>query len=156
MLIAMEDNDFAELIKGTPPRGLRLPDTAIAPPNVLEMLRALANSITADFAPAAWMMIEDEEIMGICSIVRAPTDRRIEIGYGVAPSRQGTGVTSRALGDLLAWARDDSRIDAVAAETGVSNLASQIVLMRNGFREIGQRQDAEDGRLICWLAPTVR
>lgn len=39
---------------------------------------------------------------------------------------------------------------ALTAETSVDNPASQTVLARNGFRRVGEREDAEDGPLICW------
>jgi RimJ/RimL family protein N-acetyltransferase len=154
MLIAMNDDDFASLIDGDAPRSYGLPDTALAPTEVLAMLRALASSITVNFAPAAWMIIEDAEIVGLCSIVCPPSDGQIKIGYGVAPTRQGKGATSRAIAELLIWARTDDRISTIVAETGVDNFPSQKVLSRNGFQRIGQRTDAEDGELICWLAPT--
>jgi RimJ/RimL family protein N-acetyltransferase len=43
----------------------------------------------------------------------------------------------------------------VSAETRVDNIASQRVLERNGFVQIGERVDAEDGPLICWQAMTA-
>lgn len=91
MLIAMEDSDFSEMIIGEPPRGFRMTNSPVAPVNVLEMLRALANSITADFAPAARMIVEDDQIVGILSIVPPPADWRIEIGYRCSGLHLNTG-----------------------------------------------------------------
>lgn len=62
---------------------------------------------------------------------------------------------TRAIGQLLEWARNDPRVALVSSETGVDNIASQRVLERNGFIRIGERIDAEDGPLICWEAMTV-
>ena len=154
MLLAMDDNDFAELIRGVAPRGLQLPDSPLAPTEILEMLRALAGSIAVDFAPAAWMIVQEAEIVGLCSVVSPPADQQLKIGYGVAPTRQGRGATTGAIAELLVWAKSDNRIAAITAETGVDNLASQIVLSRNGFQNVGHRTDAEDGDVICWLAST--
>tara|TARA_R110002049_G_scaffold137350_1_gene297304 strand:- start:430 stop:900 length:471 start_codon:yes stop_codon:yes gene_type:complete len=156
MLVAMEDNDFSEMILGLPPRGLRLPDSPVAPVAVLETLRSLASSIAADFTPAAWMFVEDGEVAGICSVVKPYVEGGIEIGYGVAPTRQRKGVTSRALAELLTWARNDERVHEVIAECNMDNTASQIVLARNGFVKTGQRVDEQDGNLICWSAKTLR
>jgi RimJ/RimL family protein N-acetyltransferase len=154
MLLAMNDADFANLIDRVAPRGYRLPDSDLAPTEVLAMLRALAGSVATDFAPSAWMIIEEAEVVGLCSIVSPPADSQIKIGYGMAPSRQGRGSTSRAIAELLTWARTDDRVAAIAAETGVDNLPSQIVLSRNGFQNVGHRTDAEDGEVICWLVST--
>jgi RimJ/RimL family protein N-acetyltransferase len=156
MLIELTGSDFDALLNGIAPRNLRLvPDSAIAPPDVLEMLARLAAEIGAEFSPSAWMMVEDGEVVGLCSVVRMPRDGEIPIGYGVAPARQGRGCTTRAIGQLLEWGRSDPRVARISAETGVENVASQRVLERNGFVRTGERIDAEDGPVICWQAKTV-
>ena len=118
------------------------------------MLSRLAADIGAAFSPSAWMIVEEDEVVGLCSIVRMPRDGNIRIGYGIAPSHQGRGYTTRAIGQLLAWGRSDSRVALLSAETGIGNIASQRVLERNGFTRTGERIDAEDGPLICWEAVT--
>ncbi|EGF89903.1 acetyltransferase GNAT family protein [Asticcacaulis biprosthecium C19] len=125
-------------------------DGGIAPDTVLAMLRGLANTIRPTCDPAAWWIIEDDEIIGLCSITAGPTDAAIDIGYGVATSRQGRGAASRGVGEVLKWATERPDLIAVTAETSVANLASQRVLERNGFQRAGTRTDAEDGELICW------
>lgn len=156
MIIELTTHDFEALLKGIAPRHLRLvPDSAIAPPEILGMLNRLATEINAEFSPSAWMIVEDGEIVGLCSIVRVPQDGNIHIGYGVAPSRQGLGSTTRAIGQLLEWARNDPRVALISAETGLENIGSQRVLQRNGFIRTGERIDAEDGPLICWEAVTA-
>lgn len=155
MIIELNATDYDAILKGIAPGDLRLPDSAIAPADVLEMLAGLAATIRAEFSPSAWMMVEDGEIVGICSVVRVPQDGDVHIGYGVAPTRQGHGHASRAIGQVVAWGRNDSRVALISAETGVGNIASQRVLERNGFNRVGERIDAEDGSLICWQAVTV-
>ncbi|MBB4254092.1 RimJ/RimL family protein N-acetyltransferase [Rhizobium sp. BK008] len=156
MIIELTTHDFEALLKGIAPRHLRLvPDSAIAPPEILGMLNRLATEINAEFSPSAWMIVEDGEIVGLCSIVRVPQDGNIHIGYGVAPSRQGLGSTTRAIAQLLEWAWNDPRVALISAETGLENIASQRVLQRNGFIRTGERIDAEDGPLICWEAVTA-
>ena len=156
MIIEATASDFEALLKGRAPRKLRLvSDSPIAPPDVLEMLSNLADEIRSTFAPSAWLIVGGDEIVGLCSIARVPQDGDIHIGYGVAPTRQGLGYTSRAIGDLLAWGRADPRVVQLSAETGVGNIASQRVLERNGFIRTGERVDAEDGPVICWRATTV-
>ena len=129
-----------------------MPDEPLESAEVLEMLRGLANSIRPTFAPASWLIVEGGEIVGLCSVIKLPTDAAIDIGYGIAPSCRGRGAASRAVGALLDWARSVERVLAVRAETWVDNPASQRVLERNGFARTGRRLDPEDGELICWSA----
>ena len=153
MIVPATDGDFAMLISGQPPAPWRLvDDSAISPPEVLQMLSDLADSIRPAFDPAAWLVVQGEEIVGLLSLVRPFADGEICIGYGVAPTRRGRGATSGALANLLEWARDDRRVERVTAETNHENVASQRVLERNGFARIGERVDDEDGALIVWQA----
>jgi len=155
MIIEATASDFAALLNGAAPTNLRLvPDSVIAPPEVLQMLANLAGTIRTGFAPAAWLIVEDGELIGLCSVARLPEGGEVHIGYGVAPSRQGRGAATRAIADLLAWAGADPRVGLVSAETGADNVASQRVLERNGFVRTGERLDDEDGPLICWQAVT--
>lgn len=156
MIAEMTADDFALLVAGKAPANLRLDsEVELAPPMVLEMLAGLASTIAERFAPSAWMLTEGDEIVGLMSVTRLPAPGEIHIGYGVAPTWQGRGVATRAVTDLLAWARDDARVQRVSAETSVDNVASQRVLERNGFAKIGGRVDPEDGPLICWQIATA-
>jgi RimJ/RimL family protein N-acetyltransferase len=155
MLIEAKTQDFAALLRGEAPNPYRLCDSPLGPPEVLAMLAQLADTIGETFRPSAWMMVEDGEIVGLISPTRPfdPLDGALLIGYGVAPTRRGRGVATRAVADLVAWAGADDRVHALTAETSVDNPASQAVLARNGFRRVGERDDAEDGPLICWRRP---
>ncbi len=154
ILIEATDADFETLLSGGSPGDLDLPDGDLESPEVLTMLRGLANSIRPAFTPASWMMVEGREVVGLCSLVKPPTDEGVDIGYGVAASQRNRGFAGAAVGALLAWARDDQRVRAVRAETSIQNLPSQRVLERNGFAQTGERTDDEDGELICWSAAT--
>jgi RimJ/RimL family protein N-acetyltransferase len=150
MILEASAEDFATLIDGRAPRALALPDTPIAQIAVLQMPADLDARVRATFSPSAWLIVDGEEIVGLCSVMRAPTDGVIEIGYGIAPSRQGRGITGRAIADLVAWARRTRAVTALTADTGIDNFASQRVLERNDFHRVGARIDEEDGQLICW------
>jgi len=154
MIIAMTREDYASLLSGHGPRTFTLADTPIAPAEILQMLADLDARIAETFSPASWLIVEQEEVVGLCSIVRPPDEGKIAIGYGIAPSRQDRGFAGRAVGEILAWARADARVLAVTAETGVDNIASQRVLIRNGFVPVGERVDEEDGELLCWQCAT--
>lgn len=156
MLLEATDDDFAVLLDGQAPRGLKLPDGPVESPEVLGMLRDLANTIRPAFAPASWMVIESGEIVGLCSLVKAPADGGIDIGYGITENRRRLGFASGAVASLLDWARHDERVATVRAETSVNNLASQRTLDCNGFQKTGVRSDEEDGDLFCWAVSTAQ
>jgi RimJ/RimL family protein N-acetyltransferase len=153
MIIETSRDDFAALLLGRAPGALRLADTPVASHEVLQMLSGLAEQIGEAFSPAAWLLVEDDEIVGLCSVVRPPQGGVVEIGYGVAPSRRGRGVASRAVCDLVAWARTRADVLALTAETSTANPASQKALAAAGFVAVGERIDEEDGPLICWRCP---
>jgi RimJ/RimL family protein N-acetyltransferase len=152
-IVPASDQDFAALIKHRPPPAWGLAHgRVIAPLEVLAMLRDLADSIRADFDPAAWLIVEDGTVAGLVSLVTPVADRAIRIGYGVAPDCQGRGIATRAVGKVLQWAKADPRLNCVTAETDHHNTASHRVLERNGFARVGTRFDSEDGDLIIWQA----
>jgi RimJ/RimL family protein N-acetyltransferase len=151
LLIALDDAAFAALNEGVSLAGFTVIDGNVAPPPVLQMLRGLAATIRPDFSPCAWAMMEEGLVLGLLSLVRpSKGDGAIEIGYGVADAAQGAGVCTRAVADLVRWARDDGRVSLIRAETSTANPASQRVLEHNGFAVVRQRIDAEDGELLVW------
>lgn len=150
------DADFLALLDGRAPEDLRLPEGTFEDPAVLSMLRELANTIRPAFSPASWKIVERGEIVGLCSLVKAPVDGSIEIGYGVTQSRRGQGHASKAVHALVTWARQDPRVTLCKAETSVKNEPSQRVLQNSGFVRAGTRTDDEDGDLICWSLPVAQ
>ncbi|CCH51359.1 GCN5-related N-acetyltransferase [Fibrisoma limi BUZ 3] len=62
----------------------------------------------------------------------------VEIGYGTYPAFQRLGYMSEMVSGLLAWAKQQSDIRRVVADTDVENVASQKVLEKNGFRLFGR------------------
>jgi ribosomal-protein-alanine N-acetyltransferase len=60
-------------------------------------------------------------------------ERAVEIGYSVVPAWRGHGVATRACALILQQAWEDGA-DSVVAETDDGNVASQAVLLRNGFQ----------------------
>ena len=151
MLIEANDGVLAELVDGNAPELLKLAEGGLEAPEVLQMLRSLAISVRKDFEPAAWLIVEDGVVVGLCSLKHAPNSRSaVEIGYGIAPSCRGRGAGSLAIAELISWARSEVRVKCVLAETSVENIPSQRVLERNGFVRIGSRTDAVDGDLVCW------
>ena len=150
MIVEALDEDFAALLAGAAPRGLRLPDGPLEAPVVLTMLRDLANRIRPDFAPASWLLVEEGEVVGLLSITALVAAGEVRIGYGVAETRRNRGVASRAVAEVVDWAIAEPRLTVIHAETAVGNRPSQRVLETAGFTEVGRRTDPEDGPLIVW------
>lgn len=61
----------------------------------------------------------------------------VEIGYSVLPEFQGVGFATEMVIGLTAWAEKDPRVNCVEAETIQDNIASQRVLVKSGYSEIG-------------------
>lgn len=154
MILETTKDDYVRLIRGAAPRELQLADTPIASPAILEMLAGVASRVWAEFSPASWLIVETNEVVGLCSITRPPKDGVVDIGYGIAPSRRGFGHATRAVGDIVRWAEDRPDVAALTAETSPDNSASQSVLQANGFVRTGERVDDEDGPLMCWRRAT--
>ena len=155
MLIEADDRAFENLAAGNAPNDLTLAQADWETRDVLLMLQARAREIRQGFAPAAWLIVEQGELVGMCSILKvSPASGSLEIGYGVAPACRAQGVCTRAIAEIVLWARHDPRVAELCAETIVSNIASQRVLQRNGFARVGERVSAEDGPVICWAIPT--
>lgn len=151
MLIAAEDSDFAWMLGETAGRpGLRLTPGGVDAPPVLSLVRGLAADLRQAYGPGAWMMVEDGEVVGLCSYIRPPADGEVEIGYGVAESRRGRGCATRAVAAMLEAARRDPALKAVVAGTALANFASQAALERNGFVRTGVAVDPDDGDVIRW------
>ena len=150
MILETTEDDYAALLRGQAPRGLLWLDPPVAPPDILAMLADVAAGVRAHFAPASWLIAADGELVGLCSITRPPADGAVDLGYGIAPGRQGRGHMRAALRAIAAWADARPDVAALTAETAEQNIASQRVLARAGFARVGTRVDAEDGPLIRW------
>jgi RimJ/RimL family protein N-acetyltransferase len=148
----MQDGDFAWLL-GESPAAANPPticEGGVAPREVVELIRGVAaKNRDALGGDVAWLIIADNEAVGMISFTRAHDGKRPEIGYGIADSRQGRGHATGAVTALLPIVRARG-FDGLTAETGIDNRASQVVLERNGFTRTGERTDPEDGDLYLW------
>ena len=150
-LVAATDAHFMALVANRAPDGFGLAEGGIDAPEIIEMLGALARRVGLLIDPAAWLIVNDDEVVGLCSITKPfAVPGTIEIGYGIAPERRGRGFATKAVARLLELARADDRITVVIAETAVDNAPSQRTLEKNGFTRTGGRIDPEDGAVFCW------
>ena len=62
-----------------------------------------------------------------------PHNRAFELGYRIGEAHQGNGYASEAVRQLTKLAFDTYGIDYIQALTSPNNIASQIILIKNGF-----------------------
>jgi [ribosomal protein S5]-alanine N-acetyltransferase len=81
----------------------------------------------------------------------APSNGRVEIGYGVAGECRGRGIATEAIARLARVAFRQPDVVEVFAETAMDNGPSQRVVQKAGFRHTGQRDAGRDGVVDQWL-----
>jgi RimJ/RimL family protein N-acetyltransferase len=111
-----------------------LPDSIDAIAMVFASHRAMLGTVNE--SPVWWIhqIIVDGAVVGDIGFHGPPDpDLAVEIGYSVVPAWRGRGVASQACALILQQAWQDGA-DIVIAETDADNVASQAVLLRNGFR----------------------
>jgi RimJ/RimL family protein N-acetyltransferase len=96
---------------------------------------------------ASWLILVNGIVSGTVGFKGEPRENWLEVGYGVVPSQRHHGVATTAVAKLLAMVA--GRGISVRAETDTSNVASQSVLRRLAFEEVGRRDD-EGSPLIVW------
>jgi len=83
---------------------------------------------------AVTSVIDDATLLGSIGIVRPSLrDRRVEIGYWVAPGAPGRGVATRAVRLLAQWALRTLPVDRLELVVAVENEASCAVARAAGF-----------------------
>ena len=86
------------------------------------------------------MILDDDgEVVGrinLNNIVRGPF-QSASMGYWLDEQATGRGLATMAAGELVALAFGNLELHRVEAGTLPTNLASQAVLLRNGFEQFG-------------------
>lgn len=77
---------------------------------------------------------ETELVVGGVGFKSAPRDDKVEIGYGISEDFQNQGIATAAVALLIQVAKQHS-LKLLTAETEISNVASQKVLLKSGFSE---------------------
>ena len=89
----------------------------------------------------------DDMVIGDVGFMGPPDETgAISVGCGIAPDVRGQGYATEALVAVLAWAREQSGLTCVLADTTRSNGAAQRLLERVGLHRIG-----EDGELLYYM-----
>jgi RimJ/RimL family protein N-acetyltransferase len=84
-----------------------------------------------------------------------PADGQAEIGYAVAPGRQGRGIATAAVQTFVRQARS-AGLKTVVAHTLPRESASTTVLARCGFNKVGDAIDPDEGVVWRWELPLDR
>jgi RimJ/RimL family protein N-acetyltransferase len=92
---------------------------------------------------------DDGALIGIGGWKGAPVDGAGELGYAVAPARQGRGVATAVVRELVGRARV-AELRMVYAHTLAQESASTTVLTRCAFTKVGEFVDPEDGPVWRW------
>ena len=147
-LLPMSDAHFAWLLgQSAIDAAPRLPQGGVASAEILDLMRGVAAEVGGE---AAWLMVADDEAVGIVSIKERDSHGRWDIGYGVAPDREGRGHATAAVAAFKSIARAQGA-RGLTAETLPDSGASPRVLQRNGFTCIGQFDHPEDGVVDQWV-----
>jgi RimJ/RimL family protein N-acetyltransferase len=144
---------------------------AAVPPNMPDdlehFLEYRIGDLTADPTVQPWLgraiVLEDaagRRIIGSIGF-HAPPDEsgRVEIGYRVEPDHRRQGVATEVVQAMFDWACREHDVTRFRAATAPDNVASQAVLKRFGFRQVGVQIDEYDGpelvfELDGWTATT--
>ena len=118
-------------------------------PETRAWMRDMLTSDPGEPGYGSWYIIADGRLIGICGYKGPPNDAgAVEIGYSVMPSYRRQGAATAAVALLAARAFRDAKVVAVEAETLPSLLASQAVLIRNGFSLVSRRADDDLGEIL--------
>lgn len=118
-----------------------MPGRRVISPDLMEafqqvILPAVAVSADHGLYYTLWTIIHKEQkaMVGECCFKGPPNKAgEIEIGYGTHAQFQNKGFMTEAVSVFCQWALNQPDVKAVVAETEESNLASQKILIKNGF-----------------------
>ena len=128
-------------------------------PGSLERVR---DQLAADPSAARWgarfIIVEDPRtLVGWGGFKGAPdADGAVEIGYSVAPSWEGRGVATAAVGALLREAWATGAVRCVLAHTLPERNASVRVLEKSGFVRDGENLEGDVGVVWHFRRPRPR
>lgn len=118
-------------------------------PRTRDWMRRLITSHPDRPGFGRWYVIADGQLVGVCGCKGPPeADGAVEIGYAIVDDKQSKGYASAAVARLLAYVAADPDVRTVDAETSHERLASQRVLLRNGFALVAENYHFSVGPLL--------
>lgn len=97
----------------------------------------------------------DGALVGFGGFKGEPVDGEVELGYAVAPERQGRGFATAFVAELLERAAA-AGVTTVTAHTLAEPSASTKVLERSGFTRTATLTDPDEGDVWRWERPIDR
>ena len=115
------------------------------------------DQIAEDAASAPWLVravvAGGGTVVGHAGFHAPPgEDGRAEVGYWILPAHRRRGHARAALRELIAYARDHGA-RVVRAAVAPDNEPSLALLRSEGFAEVGEQWDEEDGRELVLERP---
>ncbi len=101
---------------------------------------------------------ESQKLIGIIGHYRIqPENYRAEIGYMLLPEFQGKGLTSEAIKAVVNYGFYEMKLHSIEAILDPKNIASEKVLIKNGFVKEGLLKECEyyDGRFLDKLIYSI-
>lgn len=138
----LDRDSMAQIAAGQTPslEGLMLELGALPPPPVAQrILAALENGTLPEWC-MSYLVVEKatRRVVACCNFKGTPTNRSVEIGYGVAPSCWGKGIATAAASFLIEVAKKSALVDVLVANISPDNHASQKVVSKLGFVNSGR------------------
>ncbi len=129
--------------------GVRVePDWAPFPEVIPFLLEAARRPGSAEWGPHL-LFDDDGTLVGNAGWKGEPVHGVAELGYAVAPSRQGRGIATAVVRELLSRARD-AGVSKVVAHTRPEPSPSTSLLAGSGFVKVGEAVDPHDGPVSRW------
>jgi RimJ/RimL family protein N-acetyltransferase len=94
---------------------------------------------------------DDGTLVGFGGFKGPPVGGTVELGYAVAPERQGRGIATEVVRQLVERARD-AGVRTVVAHTLAEENASTRVLTKSQFTRVAELDD-DDGPIWRWERP---
>jgi [ribosomal protein S5]-alanine N-acetyltransferase len=144
----LADSGIPECLAG------RLADGALPPAFVARRALTQLAAAKAESWCSTFYMVSDDggTVVGSCGFKDAPSDGRVEIGYGVSAEWRNRGAATEAVRELCRLAFASGEAHAVLARVSPTNLSSSRVVEKLGF-EKGERVVDDDGELVVeWVS----
>src|SRR5262245_10423658 len=90
----------------------------------------------------------DHESVGTGGFATPPTNGMVEIAYGVNEQFRNRGYAQEIARGLVAFVLAASDVEIIRAHTLPDGIASQQILLKNGFERVGEIDHPEDG--LVW------
>ena len=110
-------------------------------PESIEQVQTAFNKLLAHWEQhgfGRWAVLdkESEKLIGWCGLAYLENTEDVEIGYGIAKSYWGKGLTSEAAAAVLKWGFEELGLDHIVAVAWPDNVASRRVMDRLGMKYV--------------------